>query len=106
PECAEAARAAARLCASLGHDVDEARPQIDEGTWSHATRVIVAANVTAGLEARAAAVGRTLAEADVERMTWGRVMDARTMSAADYARSMSVVHRVGRVVARFLERYD
>ncbi|HEV8616667.1 MAG TPA: amidase [Methylomirabilota bacterium] len=105
-ECADAARAAARLCAGLGHDVEEARPQIDEGAWSYATRVIVAANVTANLEARAAALGRPLAEADVERMTWSRVMDARTMSAADYARSANVVHRVGRVVARFLERYD
>ena len=106
PECAEAARAAAKLCAGLGHDVDEARPQIDEAAWFQATRVIVAANVTANLEARAAALGRSLAEADVERMTWGRVVDARTMTAADYARSVNVVHRTGRVVARFLEPYD
>jgi Asp-tRNA(Asn)/Glu-tRNA(Gln) amidotransferase A subunit family amidase len=62
--------------------------------------------VTFALEARAAALGRPLAESDVERMTWDRVKDARTMSAADYARSIWVVHRTGRAVARFMEQYD
>jgi amidase len=42
----------------------------------------------------------------VERMTWERVVDARRMSAADYARSIHTVHRVGRQVARFFQRYD
>src|SRR5215813_13280133 len=85
PECAEAALAAARLCASLGHTVEEARPTIDEAAWRHATRVIVAANIAYNLEARAAALGRPLAETDVERMTWDRVRDARGMTASQYA---------------------
>ena len=106
PECAEAARDAARLCVSLGHDVEEASPKIEEMRWRQATRVIVAANVAASLEARAAALGRPLASDDVERMTWDRVTDARTFSATDYAASMRVVHAVGRVVARFMQRYD
>jgi amidase len=106
PECAAAAHAAAKLCESLGHHVEEARPEIETAAWRQATRVIVAANVAFNLEARAAALGRSLAEADVERMTWDRVVDARRMSAMDYARSIHVVHRVGRAVARFFQRYD
>jgi amidase len=105
-ECADAARAAARLCESLGHHVEETRPEIETEAWRRATRVIVAANVTSSLETRAAALGRPLAEGDVERMTWDRVVDARRMSAADYARSIHTVHRVGRQVARFFQRYD
>jgi amidase len=31
---------------------------------------------------------------------------AKTLSAADYARAIHTVHRTGRAVARFLERYD
>jgi Asp-tRNA(Asn)/Glu-tRNA(Gln) amidotransferase A subunit family amidase len=42
----------------------------------------------------------------VERVTWERVVDARTMSAAEYAGSIHAVHRVGRAVARFFQRYD
>jgi amidase/6-aminohexanoate-cyclic-dimer hydrolase len=105
-ECAEAARDAAKLCAGLGHTVEEGRPRIDEAAWFQASRVIVAANVTYALETRAAVLGRPLRADDVERATWSRVEDAKGMTAAQYAGAMHTVHRTGRVVARFLERYD
>ena len=106
PECAEAARAAARLCEGLGHHIEEARPQIDEAAWLKSTLVIVTASLTFALETRAAALGRTLQPNDVERITWERVEMAKKFSATDYARAIHTVHRTGRVVARFLERYD
>ena len=106
PECAEAARAAARLCASLGHYIEDARPQIDETAWAIARRTIVVASLTFVLDTRAAALGRPLREDDIEPITWSRVQEARGYSAADYARAIHTVHRTGRAVARFLERYD
>jgi amidase len=106
PECAEAARAAAKLCEGLGHHIEEARPEIDEAAWQRSTAVIVTASLTFVLETRAAALGRQLGPDDIERITWERVQLARTFSAADYARAIHTVHRTGRVVARFLERYD
>ena len=105
-ECVEAARGAAKLCVSLGHHIEEARPQIDEAAWAQATLVIVAANLTFALETRAAALGRPLGQDDVERLTWERVQQAKGFSAADYARAIHTVHRTGRAVARFLESYD
>jgi len=105
-ECADAVRDAAKLCASLGHEVEEARPEIDVAKWRQANRMIVAANVAATLDARAALMGRPLAEDDVERMVWDRVKDARAFSASDYAMATRIVHLVGRQVARFMERYD
>jgi amidase len=106
PECAEAARAAGRLCESLGHHIEEARPQIDEAAWLKSTLVIVTASLGFALETRATALGRALKSDDVERITWERVELGRTFSATDYARAIHTVHRTGRVVARFLERYD
>jgi amidase/6-aminohexanoate-cyclic-dimer hydrolase len=106
PECAEAARAAARLCEKLGHHVEEASPEIDAGAVGMASRIVVGANVRAALEARAAALGRELAPSDVERITWVRAMDGQTARAADYARSILVIHRTGRAVGRFFTRYD
>jgi amidase/6-aminohexanoate-cyclic-dimer hydrolase len=106
PECAEAARAAAKLCQSLGHTVDEARPTIDAQALGMAVRIVIAANVRAVLEARAAALGRALTETDVERVTWGRVVDAAKFGAWEYARSIGVMHRTGRDVARFFQAYD
>ena len=105
-ECADAVRDAAKLCASLGHEVEEARPEFDVAKWRQANRMIVAANVAATLDARAAPMGRPLAEDDVERMVWDRVKDARAFSASDYAMATRIVHLVGRQVARFMERYD
>ena len=106
PECAEAATAAARLCERLGHHVEEATPAVDAKLLGEASLIIVSANIRAALEARAAALGRELAAGDVERLTWARAMAGHTARAADYARSIGVIHRTGRVVARFFTRYD
>ncbi|OGK84835.1 MAG: hypothetical protein A2W08_16565 [Candidatus Rokubacteria bacterium RBG_16_73_20] len=106
PECSAAAGAAAKLCAELGHVVEEARPEVDAEALGQATRTIVGGNVRAQLEARAAALGREVTPEDVEKATWTRAAEGRTASAADYARSVLVVHRTGRAVARFFTRYD
>ncbi len=105
-ECAAGAAAAARLCERLGHHVEEASPVIDAEALGMATRIIVGANVRQVLEARAAALGRELRREDVERETWARGLDGHTMRAADYARSVGVMHRAGRAVARFFSGYD
>jgi amidase/6-aminohexanoate-cyclic-dimer hydrolase len=105
-ECAEAAVAAARLCERLGHHVEEATPEVDANLLGQATLIIISANIRAALEARAAVLGRELAAGDVERLTWARAADGHTARAADYARSIGVVHRTGRAVARFFTRYD
>jgi amidase/6-aminohexanoate-cyclic-dimer hydrolase len=105
-ECAEAARAAARLCERLGHHVEEARPEIDAAALGEAQLVIVSANVRMALDLRGAARGRPVTQAEVERITWLRAQEGLTYTAADYARAILVVHRTGRAVARFFTRYD
>jgi len=105
-ECAEAARAAGRLCEKLGHSVEEASPVVDAQALGAATLVIIGANLRVALEARAKALGRELSEHDVERVTWIRALDGHTARAADYARSIGVVHRTGRQVAPFFRRFD
>jgi amidase/6-aminohexanoate-cyclic-dimer hydrolase len=105
-ECAEAARAAAWLCERLGHQVEEAKPEIDMEALALALRVIVGANVRNVLNLRGTARGRAISEDDVERVTWLRARDADGFTAADYARSLLVMHRTGRAVARFFTGYD
>jgi amidase/6-aminohexanoate-cyclic-dimer hydrolase len=106
PVCADAARAAAKLCESLGHRVEEARPDVDGEALGQATRIIIGANVRATLEARASVVGRPLTESDVERMTWTFASAGGNASAWEYARSMHYVHATGRRIARFFTTYD
>ena len=106
PECAAAATDAARLCESLGHHVEEARPDFDRDALAQATRLIIGANVRAALEAGARARGRPLEAGDVERVTWEFAAVGAAHTAADYARSIGVVHRTGRAVGRFFTRHD
>lgn len=106
PECRDAVAAVVRLCEGLGHVVEEARPDLDARTLEAAQRVIVAGNVRAVLELRAAALGRELSPQDVEKMTWRTSLFGREATATDYARSIGVIHRAGRVVGRFLARHD
>jgi amidase/6-aminohexanoate-cyclic-dimer hydrolase len=105
-ECRAAAEAAARLCGSLGHHVTIARPEFDTAAFRAATWTIIAGHVQATLAARAAAAGRALAPGDVEPLTWALAQDGLTRTAADYAASVTTLHRVGRVVARFLTEHD
>jgi amidase/6-aminohexanoate-cyclic-dimer hydrolase len=106
PECAEATVAAGRLCERLGHDVAEASPEVDAKALSTASFLVVCANVRAALDVRAAKLGREPMASDVERLTWAQATDGHRARASDYARSIGVMHRVGRQVARFFTRYD
>jgi amidase/6-aminohexanoate-cyclic-dimer hydrolase len=106
PECREAAEDAAKLCASLGHEVAPADLAIDAETLGEATRIVIGANVRATVEDRAKALGRAFTHEDLEPVTYGMVIRAQEAHAAAYARSIRVIHAVGRTVARFFERYD
>jgi amidase/6-aminohexanoate-cyclic-dimer hydrolase len=105
-ECKGAVAAAAKLCAGLGHVIDEARPEIDVRALGEAQRLIVCANTRMVLELRAAALGHELTPDDVEKYTWRVAAYGGEGRAVDYARSTVVIHRAGRAVARFFTRWD
>lgn len=104
--CIDAAHDAARLCQSLGHSVEEAQPQVNGEELREAQRVIVVSNIRATLDARAQATEKPWTEDNVERMTYASAKGADSVSGADYARSVQAIHRAGRQVARFFEKYD
>ena len=106
PECVAAATAAARLCESLGHQVIEAWPAIEEPARSEAARVIATVHTRVTLEARAQALGRELRPDDVEPQTWAAAEFGRQASASAYAGAIRVLHRAGRVVGRFFTEFD
>jgi amidase len=106
PDCRQAAEDAAKLCEDLGHKVTIARPEFDWPTLREATRIVICANVLATLQARAKVVGKALAPSDVEPLVWSAAELGQKYSAADYARSITNIHGVGRIVARFFVDYD
>ncbi|HVN39270.1 MAG TPA: amidase [Myxococcota bacterium] len=106
PDCVAAARDAAALCRSLGHEVDEAEIAIDAAAFGRASQVIIAANLRASVQDRLKELGRELRDDDLETGTRAMFEAAAGADAAEYARSLRVIHALGRQVSRFLLRYE
>lgn len=106
-ECRKAAEDTAKFLRDLGHQVDEAEPVIDPESMLWALRVIIGANLAAGIGYRLKALGRTdLRQGDVENITALWAAEGRRFNAADYAAAVLLVHRVGRQYGEFFRRYD
>ncbi|HSX80438.1 MAG TPA: amidase [Candidatus Saccharimonadia bacterium] len=106
PTCAAAVEAAARLCADLGHRIEEAKPDFTGLSLSRAWRVIPAANMWLNVHARARTLGREPERGDVEPLTWAWMQEGRRFTAAEYMETVSIMHSLGRRMATFLEHYD
>lgn len=105
-DCVAAVQDAARLLASLGHDVEEATLEVDKETLGRATQVIIAANLRATVVDQAAKLGRELREDDLEPGTHAMANLVQSADAAEYARAIRGIHAAGRQVSRFLADYD
>jgi amidase len=106
PACARAARDAAGLLESLGHDVVEARPPFDRDELVRAYLVVVAAFTRAELEWAARATGRRLDLAQLEPETAGLAAAGRRLPADAAADALATLQRAARPVAAFFERHD
>ena len=106
PECLRAARDAALLCETLGHEVSEATPEIDGSLLARSTAQIIAASTRSTLDLRASQLGRTLSADDVERGTWTLAQMGSSISGADYVAAVRSIHGLGRQLAGFFESYD
>jgi Asp-tRNA(Asn)/Glu-tRNA(Gln) amidotransferase A subunit family amidase len=106
PTCVAAAEDAAKLCASLGHHVEEARFEVELEPYREATATIIGASTRASMEDRARALGRPLVPEDVEPGTWLVASGGAAKDAVAYVRALRTIHRLGRELARFFERYD
>jgi Asp-tRNA(Asn)/Glu-tRNA(Gln) amidotransferase A subunit family amidase len=106
PENRVAAEAAGALLAELGHEVEEAMPEVDMTALREATRVIIAGNLWNAVAARYAQLEREPDGSDLEACTWAWARLGRERSACDYAAAVSTIHAAGRAMAAFHARYD
>ena len=106
PDCTAAVDSAASLLRELGHEVVERPLEIDGERLRNATIALIAANLRFTLEDRCAELGRELSPGDVESQTYLLAASALGRNSAEYARSIRVIHAVGRQVSRFLEESD
>jgi amidase len=106
PECLKAVVGAARLCASLGHAVEEADPELDLVALRPMNARIAAANTARTCAMRWQALGREPNADDVEAATWAMYQRGLKVSGVEYVEAIAAAHAAGRKLGRFLTRYD
>lgn len=106
PECLLAVQGAAKLCASLGHVVEEADPELDLVALRPISNRISAANTARACNMRWKVLGREPNANDVEAVTWAVYQRGLKVSGIEYVEAIAAVHAIGRQMGRFLANYD
>jgi amidase len=106
PEIVAATQATARLCASLGHEVEEATFDLEAATLAPAFLSVYAAGLATLIDTVAALTGRTPAARDFEAMTWNFYQFGRAVSASQYLMAVGALQRAGRSFAAFFRERD
>jgi amidase len=106
PECAEAAVQAAKLCAGLGHHVEEDAPRIEFAEVGPAFLTVYAAGHGAVIETVKQVTGREPTPDLLESMTWNLYETSRRASAAQYLLAVGTLQTLSRRMAAFFEKYD
>ena len=109
PECKAATEAAAKLCAKLGHDVEEGAPQLSEADVANLRTnfiVIWAAGLAMLVEFFAKTLDKAPAREDFEGLTWGFYQFGKTITAAQYQLCWASLQASSRQIARWQQAYD
>ncbi len=106
PACAATARAAAKLCESLGHHVEEAGPEVDGDVVQDATLAIISVQTALLLDLQGRELGRACTAGDVERATWRWAEAGREISGVRFQAAIDTLHEAGRRLGRFFEHHD
>jgi amidase len=106
PECVTAIERTARLCADLGHVVEEAAPSIDMFMMSQSFLNIWFSGIAMSIDAAAMFNGRTPTEKDFEGLTWSIYEQGKQVSAPQYLLAVAMVQMAARQIGRFHETYD
>lgn len=106
PECADAARDAGKLCESLGHRVEEARPPIDGAALANAFVAILMTNTKKDLDDRAAVRGSPVLDEELEVLTAIYRSRAEKITGMDIQNAIATQQQAALRIARFMADYD
>jgi len=102
--CVQAVRDAARLLEGLGHDVEEAEPEVDGQALAHCFITMYFGQVAASIEEARRLTGA--GEADFELDTRALGMFGRALSAGEYVHARKRWNEFARALGRFHQAYD
>jgi amidase len=105
-DCTNAVRDAATLCADLGHEVVEMRPEVNGELVTQSFMVLWSAGCAWTMDGLKLATGQNPSKDQFEPLTWALYEMGRQQSASSYLLSLSFLQKVARDIARFFLKYD
>lgn len=106
PECAAAARDAAKLLESLGHHITEASPKIDIKAISMANFAAISSALAADVQDRAKLTGIAPSPDVLEKVTLIFLQYSKQFSAVDLARANTAFQDLAITIGQFMTDYD
>lgn len=106
PQVIAATQAAAQLCESLGHHVEERNLRLDAAAIGQANFALVSTALAADLDARAAATGLAIGPDLLEPVTLGFYTIGKQMPGTAVAAANATMQEVSVAVARFMQDFD
>jgi Asp-tRNA(Asn)/Glu-tRNA(Gln) amidotransferase A subunit family amidase len=104
-DCVRAACDAAKLCEELGHHVEERDPPIAGDLLTQAFMVLWTAGAAVTLDGMAMASGNAATPENVEPLSYALAEAGRARSAPEYLIATTLLQRLTREIARFMEDY-
>ena len=106
PACIEAVDRTAALLADLGHNVEEAEPDLDLDWIAKVWRLFAGVNARTTLARREAALERAPTADELEPITRLSAAEGARLPAPDFLRAVQDIHAFGRRLAQFHQAYD
>ena len=105
-DCVRAVEEAAKLCAELGHEVEQKTLQVDSRVVTPLFMTLWAAAQAWTADGLAMATGKTPSPDQFEPLTWALIEMGREYTASQYLSAVSGLQGVSRDVARQFSAYD
>lgn len=106
PECVEAVQRAAKLAASLGHEVVEAKPSFDKEALIRAYFTVIAASTNLAVRTASDFAKKKPSAKDFEGPTWLLKLIGDKLTAGEYAHALQTLQLAHREIAPFFATYD
>ncbi len=106
PDCLAAVDAAAALCTSLGHHVEEAKPPVDFEAMSTAFFAVWSGGLAMQVDWLIARHGGAADLDHLEGLTLGLYRMGQQVTAAQYMGAQIAFQQVGRAIAQWQQSYD
>lgn len=106
PDCVAAVADAAKLLKELGHEVIEAKLELDGAEWKKSIAVMMSGVCAADVRDAEQRIGKKATRHGWDRSTWLSRSIGESFTAGEFAAAVRTQFRLGRQVAAFVAGYD